>query len=142
MRTAAARIVVLVVSLSLVGCSSLRVIADGREASSRLLQQPTQELASGDQVVLTLDTGQKITLKISSVSPETIEGIEEGSPELVRVQVDQIDKIERREFDKSAILRPLRVIVAIAVLGGVIVGVAFAAGAIARSSVEHGLERR
>ena len=60
---------------------------DGR-ASSRLIQQPTQELGLGDQVVLALITGQKITLKVTSVSLQTIEGIEEGKPELVRVQVD------------------------------------------------------
>ena len=51
-----------------------------------------------------MSTGQKITLKVSSVSLETIEGIEEGSPELVRVQVDQIVKIERLEFDLSKTL--------------------------------------
>ena len=120
MRTAAARIVVLVVSLSLVACSSLRVVADGREASSRLLQQPTLDLASSDQVVLTLSTGQKITLKVTSVSLETIEGIEEGRPGLVQVQVDQVDKVERREFDlsKTALLTGLAIV---AILVGVVV---------------------
>ena len=66
-----------------------------------------------------MSTGEKITLTVTVVSLETIEGLEEGRPGLVRVQVDQVDKVERREFNlsKTALLIGLAIVV---VLVGVV----------------------
>lgn len=96
--------VVLVVSVSLVACSTLRVVAEGQQAAAQAVRHERPAVSPQDRVVLTTTDGRRYEMVITSVDTDAVVGSVAGEREPVRVPVEQLRRIERQEVDTSRML--------------------------------------
>ena len=118
------RLVVALVTASLVACTSLRTVVDTNspQAASASSESP---LAPGDVVTVATTTGALTRLLISAATATSIDGTQVDSKQAVHIQLADITKIERREF--SGIKTLLLVVAICAVLYAMTVAAAEAA---------------
>ncbi len=109
-------LVALVTSLALVGCTSLQVVADGQEASARLLRGARPAVDPKDLIVVTTREGQRYELRVTSIDATTLTGTPTGSTQPVAIPIASIEKIERDEIDRGKVLRIALVVVGVALL--------------------------
>ncbi len=108
--------VALVVSLSLVACSTLKVIADGQEASKAATQGSSPVIEQKDLLVLSMTDGRRLELRVSSVNAEHITGVVSGQVEPVRVPVHEVQRVERLEPDTRAILLTIGIVLLVGLI--------------------------
>ena len=112
-------LVVLLACTGMVACSSLRVVADGAEASSRALRQPEPLLRRGDAALITTVDGARVEMQVIAVGVDAVAGTVAGKTDPRSVSVSQIQRIERSETDplKTALVTVLVLVVAGAIVG-------------------------
>lgn len=113
MITGIARAIVLLCSMSLVACTSMRVLDDRGGSNAGSSAPVTQALAPGDNVLITRKDGTRVALEVTATSADAVEGKERQSALTLRVPLSEIAKIERREI--SAARTTLLVVAAAAV---------------------------
>lgn len=109
-------LVALVTSVALVGCTSLQVVADGQEASARLLHGAKPAVDPQDLIVVTTREGQRYELRVTSIDATTLSGTVTGAAQPVAIPIASIEKIERDEIDRGKVLRIALVVVGVALL--------------------------
>jgi hypothetical protein len=77
-------------------CSSVKIVADGPEASARYIQRPNPGLSSGDRAKLTFADGRQMTLKVTTVTADSVSGTVDGDDRIVSASVADITRIEKR----------------------------------------------
>lgn len=105
MRTLFARLIVALCLTSLVACTTVRPVLESG-AAPMSAQQVRISVGPGDKLTITRIDGTVLQLTVSAVLPDAIEGSYAGASGVTRIQIDQIRRIERRQFDgsKSALL--------------------------------------
>jgi hypothetical protein len=106
----ARRLVVLVGALSLVGCTTLRPV---RVAGVAAPQDDAREttLAVGDDLVLTLKTGDVIAMKLTAIAPDAIAGVVEQRQQ--SIPLSAITRTERQEASRVWMVVVALVVVAL-----------------------------
>ncbi len=109
---------------AMVACTSLRVVADGSEASQRAIHQSQPLLRPGDAAIITTTDGAKFEMKVTAVEVDAIVGVVAGKTDPSSISISQIERIERSEADpiKTALVTILGLVIA-----GVIIGNALGA---------------
>jgi hypothetical protein len=92
--------IAILVSLTLIGCSTLKLVADEKIASGGSIQRRALLLNTGDKVVLTPKSGLPIELIVTRASAESIEGTTPAGSQSINVV--SLEKIERKEVDRMA----------------------------------------
>jgi hypothetical protein len=96
----------------------MRVVADGAETSSRTLRQSDSGLRPRDVTVITIASGSKVEMTVTSADMDGVVGVVAGQAEPVRIAISDVERIERREFDGTKTL--------LAVAGYLVIGYVFA----------------
>lgn len=106
MHSAISRFVVVLCSLALVACSTLRTVTDQSAIAPAQRTRLPPSLGIDDLVTVTTVDGTVRTLRVSAISETSLDGVAEGSAQASHILVEQIAKVERREFDglKTALL--------------------------------------
>lgn len=97
----------LAISLTaLVGCTSLQVIAGADTPASPISADVGRALAPNDLLTITRFDGSQQVIRLSAVSPGSIDGVDDRSSQKVSLPLEQVQLIERREFSgvKTAFL--------------------------------------
>lgn len=114
------------ICISLIACSTFRVIADGQDATTRLGSTEHAGLRVGDIVELQFGDGRKAELQVTLMDSEGIEGRADKSSDVVRFQWSTIGSISRRDVDAGK-----TTVLVLAALGAVVVWVHLATRAMA-----------
>lgn len=118
--------VVLVVCVAQIGCTSLRVVADGQAASASAMRSAEPPLAPKDVARITTTDGQQRELRVTAVDATAITGTTDASRDPVVIPIEQIQRIERNEVDGTKVLRNALIYVVVAVVLGYALGNAVA----------------
>ena len=105
-------------------CTSLRTVVERGATPGGTPGYLNQLLAPNDRVVITKIDGKQLALRITATTPEIIDGVADGSSESLRLTIEQIVRIERRELDGIK-----TVLLVVAIAGGVYVVVKAATAA-------------
>ena len=109
------QLLVLVVSLSLVACTTTRVISQGPEASVLALQQSTALGDPRESVIIVTADGTRQEMRLTSVSPETVIGTSLDQKQPVVIPVSQVQRVEVTEINTRAVVTVLVVALVVAV---------------------------
>jgi hypothetical protein len=102
-------------------CTSLQTLSV-LPGSARPIEPP---LRPNDEITVSLRTGEQLTLVVTSVSADWIEGRPIGSRSVARGPLAEVTQLQRRELDG-----PKSILLAIGILGALlIVGRAWGSGA-------------
>jgi hypothetical protein len=86
------RWIVVLCSMSLVACTSLRVVGPAEG------QRPLSALAPDEYVIVTKTDEHRVRLRVSAVSDEFLDGVDESSVQPLHLPIKDIAMVERREF--------------------------------------------
>jgi len=89
--------VVLLMCVAMAGCTSMRVVADGRDAVDTVARDTTQGLHAGETLLVHTRDGQPREMVYDRTDGAVLVG-KTGSAE-VRIDVAQVVRIERKEAD-------------------------------------------
>ena len=87
-----------IMAASLAACSTTSVVADTRSSSAAAAEVSAKRLAPGDNLGLQLTSGEQVLLKLSSIESDALVGTTKDQGASVRVPIDQIEKIKRKEL--------------------------------------------
>ena len=106
MNSAISRLVVALCSLALVACTTVRTVTDQSAVAPPQRTRLPPTVGINDLVTVTTVDGNVRTLRVGAISEDALDGVAEGSAQASHVLVEQIAKIERREFSglKTALL--------------------------------------
>ena len=93
-------LLVALLSLSLVACSTLRAVPEWRQASTPGAPPSSQAVRVGDEVrVTTTAAAGPVDLTVTAVEADALAGNPKGKSPAVRIAFDQIVRVERMELD-------------------------------------------
>jgi hypothetical protein len=125
MRRSLRNLLIAVLSLSLVACTTTRVVAQGSEASATALRQsPAIGDPKNSLIVVTKD-GVRNHLRITSVDAEALTGTSLDQSQRFRIPLEQVQQVEVTEIDTQRIL----------IVGVVVLVIILAAGYSAANSL-------
>jgi hypothetical protein len=99
MHPAVVRIVALVLSSSLLGCSSLQAIPEWRKQGESTRPSQAAPFKVGDEVRVSTVDRPSTTMVLTAIEADTLTGKSLETEKVVRIPFDQIVAIERRQFD-------------------------------------------
>lgn len=91
--------VVVLLCLAMTGCTTARVVADGQQAIRAVASAaPAEGLKVGEQLQVTGRDGSKLSGQLDAIEADGLL-LATGEGKQRRVAFEQIERIERREFD-------------------------------------------
>jgi hypothetical protein len=97
--------VVAIVSTALIGCTTVRPLADNPAASARVLHAADAPFAPREWLRITTDDGRQQEIRYLSRDDTSISGMIDGTDRIAAVSIDRIQRIERREVDNGKVAR-------------------------------------
>ena len=93
------RLLVALLSLSLVACSTLRTVPEWRQASAPGAPASSQAVRVGDEVRVKTASASPVDLTLTAVEADALAGNPKDKSPPVRIAFDQIVRVERMELD-------------------------------------------
>ena len=87
--------------LSIAACSTLRVVPGWRDPPAPGSADSTRRLQVGDVVRVKTRTADEQVLFVTAIESDTLVGQPAGSAPPVRIPLDDIVQVERKEFDAN-----------------------------------------
>ena len=95
------RVIAALVSTSLVACTTVRPVPLQQADAKPSIYQRQDTLALGDELTVTLKSGEVVKLQVRELQADAIVGLPEGSHLQRRIADDEIDHIERKEVSAA-----------------------------------------
>jgi hypothetical protein len=114
--------IALVVSASLLACSTTRVIAEGSDASRVALQQSPALGDPRDAVVIVTTDGKRHEMRLTTVTTEVVSGTSLDQKQSIQIPISQVQRVEVFEVNTRAVVIAVVVAVVLAVAIGVSAG--------------------
>lgn len=95
MREITGRLIILLLSASLFGCSTMQAVPDWQTPASAAGAQPQQGLRAGDRILVTTRDSGRVELLFVALEAEVLVGTPPQGSDLVRIPFDQVTGVER-----------------------------------------------
>jgi hypothetical protein len=112
MTTTIQRIAVILISISMVACTSIQPLPVGNAPGTSLSQRQGHSVSIGDTVTIKPKRGAAFKLVVTEVNSELIAGTHDGK--VMQVMFSDIESIEKRRFN---ILRTALIVLGIIAVG-------------------------
>lgn len=112
-------VLIALLSLSLIACTTTRVIAQGSEASAAALRQSSAVGDPKDSVIVVTKDGGRIQVRLTSVDTEAVNGTSLDQRQRFVIPFERIQQIEIVEVDTQRILIVTLVVLAVLLAAGI-----------------------
>ncbi len=113
------RLLLVFVSVSLVACTTTRVVAQGQEASVTALRESPALGDPRDSVTVVTSDGTKHIFRLKSVSAESVSGTTLDHKQSIVIAVSEIQRVEVEEINTRAVVIVLVVALLVVVAGAI-----------------------
>jgi hypothetical protein len=120
------RVLVVWLCGSLAACSTMREVSQWRPAGASSAPAPAGGLGPGDDLRVTLVSSEAIGLRLTTVEPDALVGVPNGTSTPRRVPLDQIAAVERKETDP---LKTTGLVIGVTLLAALLYAAAWARAA-------------
>ena len=102
----------LLVCTSLVGCTTMRVVADGERAAREVTAHTANTPQRPNPLLVTTKSGMQYEITLHRIDGDAIVATVDGQQQPLHIPFDQIERIEQRQVDGTKTL-----LLVVAVLG-------------------------
>ena len=88
-----------IMSIALAACTSMRIVPTGPSAKAAAESQNVQALVPGDVIKIKLRDGNSFEFILAKISDSELQGIRSGATGNEVVKLQDVDTVERKQFD-------------------------------------------
>jgi hypothetical protein len=112
-------LMVALLSLSLIACTTTRVISQGTEASAAALRQSPAVGDPKDSLIVVTKDGARTQLRVVSVDTESVTGTSLDHKQRFVIPLQQIERVEDIEIDTKSIVIVVLIVLVVLLAAGI-----------------------